>query len=229
MAVLTPDTARELLRLPEKDQERLVLKPRTLSQEVMQARILQHLHDSGDEHGAQEGHPGEHEHEHPDSALQMETPHHTVTPAQEKAERQWALIFVTAIVTASVTFETLKEITEENTPPTMIKVVEKFFAELATLGFIGTIAFVMVSRCMYESCMLDEPDDTHSLSRLHHHPRVCVCVCVCFLASVHVFASLYVFLRVDVFVCVYNINPYVIELYVCTAVFVGTCGVCIHA
>jgi hypothetical protein len=140
MAVLTPDTARELLRLPEKDQELLVLKPRTLSQEVMQARILQHLHSEN------EGEGGEHEHGHPDAALQMEAPHHTTTPAQEKAERQWALIFVTAIVTASVTFETLKEITEENTPPTMIKVVEKFFAELATLGFIGTIAFVMVSQ-----------------------------------------------------------------------------------
>lgn len=133
---LNPETARAVLRLPEKEQEILIYKPKTLADEGRQAKIVQALSHE-EEGGEDEGHPK--------AALQEHHGHHETTPAQEKAERQWALIFVTAIVTASVTFETLKEITEENTPETMIKVVEKFFGELATLGFIGTIAFVMTT------------------------------------------------------------------------------------
>jgi hypothetical protein len=47
---------------------------------------------------------------------------HVTSPGQQRSERQWSLIFVTAIATASVMFETLKEMAMENTPPTMIKV-----------------------------------------------------------------------------------------------------------
>jgi len=70
---------------------------------------------------------------------------HELTPSQERAERLWALIFVTFIVTASVIFETCKEVILHNTPETMTSVVDKFFGELATLGFIGTLAFVFTT------------------------------------------------------------------------------------
>ena len=45
----------------------------------------------------------------------------SLNPSSHSAipERLWALIFVTAIVTASVIFESMKEIVQNNTPPTM--------------------------------------------------------------------------------------------------------------
>jgi hypothetical protein len=76
--------------------------------------------DSENEH-LEHGEEGEEQHHH-GHGLEEHHEHHIATPAQKRAQRQWALIFVTAIVTASVTFETLKEITIENTPATMIKV-----------------------------------------------------------------------------------------------------------
>jgi hypothetical protein len=60
----------------------------------------------------------------PDFSTLNQDDTHVTSPGQQRSERQWSLIFVTAIATASVVFETLKEITLENTPPTMIKVCE---------------------------------------------------------------------------------------------------------
>lgn len=118
---LTPRLARGILDLPEQDQKELVMVP---GNQEKQMHILEQVVLSADEHagedaGANEGadhHGGEHH------GLQDHHAHRDATPAQMRVQRQWALIFVTAIATASVVFETLKEITMERTPPTMIRV-----------------------------------------------------------------------------------------------------------
>eukprot|EP00290_Baffinella_frigidus_P026935 CAMPEP_0180221312 /NCGR_PEP_ID=MMETSP0987-20121128/19789_1 /TAXON_ID=697907 /ORGANISM="non described non described, Strain CCMP2293" /LENGTH=814 /DNA_ID=CAMNT_0022182683 /DNA_START=95 /DNA_END=2539 /DNA_ORIENTATION=- len=153
---LTPEIVRAILNMPEQQQMALVLPAGTSEeaarQQVMiqkalagvvkqQARSLSGLHD---EEGHGEGH-GEEGEEEEHEGLEEEEGVHVLTPSQVKTERLWALIFVTGIVTASIFFEMMKEIVEGNTPPAMAPVVAKFFAELATLGFIGTIAFVLTT------------------------------------------------------------------------------------
>jgi hypothetical protein len=119
---LTPRLAREILDLPEGDQQELVMRP---GNQVKQMHILEHVVLSADEHageddGSDDG--GEDHQENDHRGLEEHHAHHDASPAQMRVQRQWALIFVTAIATASVVFETLKEITIERTPPTMIRV-----------------------------------------------------------------------------------------------------------
>lgn len=119
---LTPRLAREILDLPEGDQKELVMRP---GNQVKQMHILEHVVLSADEHadednGSDDGGKDHREGEH--HGLEEHHAHHDASPAQMRVQRQWALIFVTAIATASVVFETLKEITIERTPPTMIRV-----------------------------------------------------------------------------------------------------------
>uniref|UniRef100_A0A6T6WP78 EF-hand domain-containing protein n=1 Tax=Hemiselmis tepida TaxID=464990 RepID=A0A6T6WP78_9CRYP len=134
---LTPRSARDVLDLPEGEQKALLMEPGSWREKMsILARVEMHE----EEHGG--GGHGDHPKHH---GLQAHHEAHEATPAQNRVQRQWALIFVTAIVTCSVVFETLKEVTIERTPPSMIRVVEKFFGELATLGFIGTISFVLTT------------------------------------------------------------------------------------
>mmetsp|Transcript_6483 Transcript_6483/g.14933 ORF Transcript_6483/g.14933 Transcript_6483/m.14933 type:complete len:830 (+) Transcript_6483:53-2542(+) len=149
---ITPHSARDVLDLPEGEQEALLLNPGSWKEKMsILAKVAMHEeHEEGEHHGEEgehHGEGGEHEGEHgaEHHGLVAHHAHHAATPAQNRVQRQWALIFVTAIVTCSVFFETLKEVTIERTPPSMIKVVEKFFGELATLGFIGTISFVLTT------------------------------------------------------------------------------------
>lgn len=116
---MTPELARGILDLPERDQKELLTQT---GNKESQMRILETVVLSAEGHAAEDGHDihGHTEHH----GLSGHHGHHVATPAQNRVQRQWALIFVTAIVTASVTFETLKEITIENTPPTMIKVCD---------------------------------------------------------------------------------------------------------
>ena len=156
---LTPDVVRALLTLDEKDQMALVVKPTTAEEATRQRQIIDTLvmqqhaqaptmmkRQTGLSHDEDEVVETEHHHHVMQHHLMEEDGGgHELTPAQERAERLWALIFVTFIVTASVIFETVKEIITHNTPETMVTVVDKFFGELATLGFIGTLAFVFTT------------------------------------------------------------------------------------
>ena len=156
---MTPELVRALLMLDEKDQMALVVSPETPEQAEEQRAIIDKL---AVEHKAvvsgtmlnapsaslvqdedeEVETPAHHHHVMQHHLIEEGGGHHELTPAQEVNARLWALIFVTFIVTASVIFETCKEIIHHNTPEVMFTVVDKFFGELATLGFIGTLAFV---------------------------------------------------------------------------------------
>mmetsp|Transcript_10060 Transcript_10060/g.24625 ORF Transcript_10060/g.24625 Transcript_10060/m.24625 type:complete len:739 (-) Transcript_10060:31-2247(-) len=67
-------------------------------------------------------------------------------PEPEPAEEgfsPWPFILLTAIVGFSITFDLLKEAVEEGTPKIFKPLVNAFWSELATLGFIGALAFLM--------------------------------------------------------------------------------------
>ena len=160
---LSPAVVKALLLLDEKDQMALVVDPKTAEERQRQRAIIDHLvvasdavapaptavaagtaslaHDEDEEVVTDEHHHHVVQHH----LIEEGGGAHELTPAQERASRLWALIFVTFIVTASVIFETCKEIIHHNTPETMFTVVDKFFGELATLGFIGTLAFVFTT------------------------------------------------------------------------------------
>jgi hypothetical protein len=155
---LTPDLVRALLTLDEKDQLALVVDPKTDDEVARQREIIDRLvvdkkaeaplpakAQTGLAEDGIEEIETEHHHHREVHHLIEEHGSHELTPSQERAERLWALIFVTFIVTASVIFETCKEVILHNTPETMTVVVDKFFGELATLGFIGTLAFVFTT------------------------------------------------------------------------------------
>jgi len=156
---LTPAVVRALLTMDEKDQMALVVDPTTPEEKTTQREIIDRLvvatksqartvikRETRLAHEDDVSEETEHHHHRAVHHLVEEDGGaHELTPAQERAERLWALIFVTFIVTASVMFETMKEIIIHNTPETMFVVVDKFFGELATLGFIGTLAFVFTT------------------------------------------------------------------------------------
>jgi len=156
---LTPAVVRALLTMDEKDQMALVVKPTNEEEAARQRQIIDTLvleqhaqapiiikRETGLSHDDdEEVETAAHHHVTQHHLIEEDGGGHELTPAQERAERLWALIFVTFIVTASVIFETVKEIITHNTPETMVTVVDKFFGELATLGFIGTLAFVFTT------------------------------------------------------------------------------------
>eukprot|EP00961_Rhodomonas_salina_P228602 3089650-Rhodomonas_salina.2 len=120
---LTPDLVRTILNLPEKEQMALILQAESPEKQRAQMSLIAgavHNRDPTAQLTQQQLHDEEeHEESH---VLEEHVGHHMLTPGQENAERMWALIFVTAIVTASVLFETMKELIESNTPATMQKV-----------------------------------------------------------------------------------------------------------
>ena len=155
---ITPDIVRAILNMPEQQQMALVL-PASSAEEAARQQVMIQKAMAGIRKKQLLKHDAPHEPEAPPEsaegghaasledhvALEEEEGEHTLTPSQVRTERLWALIFVTGIVTASVVFETVKEIIEHNSPDSMQPVVNKFFSELATLGFIGTIAFVLTT------------------------------------------------------------------------------------
>jgi hypothetical protein len=69
------------------------------------------------------------------------------TPAPEGPEEDtvnwWPFILLSVILVLSITFETVKEVIEHHTPHVFEPITDAFFGELATLGFIGAIAFTL--------------------------------------------------------------------------------------
>jgi hypothetical protein len=160
--LMTPELVRHVLTLSERDQMALVLQANTPQEEERQREIIDQLvlsqptvlapvvmkrktaleaHEEDEDETTEHGHTRHHMHH----LAEEGGGGHELTPSQETAARLWALIFITFIVTASVIFETCKEVIMHNTPETMTVVVDKFFGELATLGFIGTLAFVFTT------------------------------------------------------------------------------------
>lgn len=160
--LMTPELVRHVLTLSERDQMALVLQADTPQEQERQREIIDQLvlsqptvlapvimkrktaleaHEEDEDETTEHGHTRHHVHH----LAEDGSGGHELTPSQESAARLWALIFITFIVTASVIFETCKEVIMHNTPETMTVVVDKFFGELATLGFIGTLAFVFTT------------------------------------------------------------------------------------
>uniref|UniRef100_A0A7S4KHI9 Uncharacterized protein n=1 Tax=Guillardia theta TaxID=55529 RepID=A0A7S4KHI9_GUITH len=64
---------------------------------------------------------------------------------QEGAEEFniWPFLLISVILILSILFDTCKEVIESNTPEAFEPIMDAFFSELATLGFIGAIAFTL--------------------------------------------------------------------------------------
>ena len=65
------------------------------------------------------------------------------SPEPEEEVTWWPFILLSVILVLSITFETVKETIEEHTPHVFEPITDAFFGELATLGFIGAIAFTL--------------------------------------------------------------------------------------
>lgn len=66
------------------------------------------------------------------------------TPEPEEDEvTSWPFILISVILVLSISFETVKELIEHHTPHVFEPITDAFFGELATLGFIGAIAFTL--------------------------------------------------------------------------------------
>jgi hypothetical protein len=62
---------------------------------------------------------------------------------EEKEVTTWPFILISIILVLSISFETMKETIEHHTPHVFEPITDAFFGELATLGFIGAIAFTL--------------------------------------------------------------------------------------
>jgi len=61
----------------------------------------------------------------------------------EKGVGAWPFLLISVILVLSISFEILKESVEHHTPKEFEPITDAFFGELATLGFIGAIAFTL--------------------------------------------------------------------------------------
>jgi len=140
--LLTPELFRSILTLPEVDQKALIMQTFSKEQEKEKLKLVQRVMALPEFAARLE----EDESMLPRAYLQHEEePEGPQIKSQVRAMESWSLIFVTVIATASVLFETFHELLNRVVPKALLEVVNKFFGELATLGFIGTVSFLLIN------------------------------------------------------------------------------------